>query len=151
MSKASVPKANVAVVRRVISEVINKGKLDLVDKLVAKNYVYREATAGTIKGREQYKQLVTLYRTAFPDLRMTIKDALVQGDKVVVRWVSSGTHKGELMGIAPTGRRVTVEGVLISRIVRGQLAVDYECYDALGMLQQIGAVPALGKAQATGA
>jgi steroid delta-isomerase-like uncharacterized protein len=86
-----------------------------------------------------------MYRNAFPDLKLTIDEQIAEGDTVVTRWTAEGTHRGELMGIAATGNRVSVQGVVISRISNGQLADDFETYDVHGMLRQLGVAKPLTK------
>jgi predicted ester cyclase len=87
------------------------------------------------------KQLVVgTFRGAFPDLKGTPEDQIAEGDKVVMRWTARGTHQGELQGIPPTGRRVTVTGIVISRAAEGKLVESWEVYDALGMMRQLGLV-----------
>ena len=140
--------ANKALVRRFYEEVLERGNLALVDELFASNYVYHEPAVGEVKGPEGIKQLAAMYRTAFPDLRMTIEDLVAEGDKVVSRWTGRGTHRGELMGVAPTGKEMTVTGVVISRIIGGKFVEDWENYDTLGMMQQLGALPAAAKTAA---
>lgn len=139
---------NKALVRRVIEEVVNRGNLELVYQLISPDYAYFEPTLGSMRGREGYKGIVATYRNAFPDLKLVIDEQIAEGEAVVTRWRGEGTHGGELMGIAPTGRRVSVQGVVISRIKNGQLVDDFECYDVLGMLRQLGVAPALAKAAA---
>ena len=84
---------------------------------------------------------------AFPDGRWTIEGQVAEGDKVATRWSFTGTHQGELMGVAPTGKRVTASGMVIDRIVEGKIVEEWEEWDALGMMQQMGATPPLGKAE----
>jgi steroid delta-isomerase-like uncharacterized protein len=138
---------NKELVRRCIEQAVNTGNLNVVDEALANDYVYREPTVGEKRGREGFKQLVTTYRTAFPDLRLTVEQQIAEGDLVVTRWTARGTHRGELFGTAPTNKQVTVQGILISRIVNGKIVEDVESYDALGMLRQIGSVQA-GRAAA---
>ena len=140
---------NKALVRRLIDEALNKGNLAVVDELVAPSYVYREPTAGEVRGPDGLKKMVTMYRNAFPDLRITIDDQIAEANRVVTRWTGRGTHKGELMGVAPSGQEVTVTGILITRLADGKIVEEWENYDALGMMRQIGAVKAaVGKATA---
>ena len=94
-----------------------------------------------IVGIEGLKQFVSMIRAGFPDLRVTLEDEIAEGEKVVTRWIAQGTHQGELMGIAPTGNRVTIRGITIHRIGEGKIVEEWENWDALGMMQQIGAVP----------
>jgi predicted ester cyclase len=89
-----------------------------------------------------------MYRNAFPDVQMHVEDQVAEGDMVVTRWIASGTHQGDLMGIAPTGNRVTVAGTSIERVVNGKIEETWDNYDALGMMQQIGAIPSPEEAQA---
>ena len=87
-------------------------------------------------------QVVGMIRGALPDLRRTIDDAISEGDRVVVRFTDRGTHRGELMGIPPTGRAVTVEGINIARVAEGRIQELWHIEDLLGLMQQLGAVPA---------
>src|SRR5439155_303645 len=94
------------------------------------------------RGPEGFKQVVTIYRTAFPDLHITIEDQVTEGDLVAGRFVARGTHHGELMGIPPPGKAVTVTGIDLSRYRAGKMVEYFEVFDALGMMQQLGVIPA---------
>jgi predicted ester cyclase len=85
-----------------------------------------------------------MYRTAFPDLQIPIEDVIAEGDRVVTRWTTRGTHQGELMGAAPTGNQLTVTGILIDRVSGGKIEEEWVDYDTLHLMQQIGAVPQPG-------
>ncbi len=135
---------NKALSRRLIEEVWNQGNLAVIDELTAPNYVDHDPT-GPIQGPEGMKQFVSMYLTAYPDTHFTIEDQIAEGDRVVTRWTARGTHKGPLMGIPPTGKQVTVAGISIDRVVNGKLVEDWSSYDALGMMQQLGVVPAPGQ------
>ena len=137
---------NKALVRRYFEEIWDKGNLDAADQLFATNFVrYGSAgTEGAVRGLEGFKQLVTLYRTAFPDLRVPIEDVVAEGDRVVARWTARGTHQGDLMGNAPSGNRVAVSGILIDRVSGGKIEEEWVDYDTLHLMQQIGAVPRPG-------
>jgi steroid delta-isomerase-like uncharacterized protein len=137
---------NKALVRRVIEELVNKGNFSLLDELVASDYTYYEPTVGEMRGRDGYKSLVSMYRSAFPDVTLSINEQIAEGDKVVTRWTARGTHQGELMGVPATGKQVTVQGVVISRIENGKLIEDFETYDVHGMMRQLGVSQAVGKA-----
>jgi predicted ester cyclase len=91
---------------------------------------------------------VTLYRTAFPDMRLTIEDIVAEGETVMARWSCRGTHKGDLSGIAPTGKPFTISGVTIVRLANGKMVEGWVNWDALGLMQQLGVVPELAKAKA---
>ena len=139
--------ANKALVRRGIEETVNKGNFSVVDEILSTDYVYRESTVGEKRGRAGFRELVTMYRNAFPDVKLTIDEQIAEGDKVVTRWNAIGTHRGELFGTAPTGKQVRVQGIIVSRIANGKIVEETEVYDALGMLRQLGAIPAdVGKA-----
>jgi predicted ester cyclase len=82
-----------------------------------------------------------MYQMAFPDVRMTVEDGFAEGDKVVVRWTGRGAHTGELMGIPPTGKQVTVTGIDVYRVAGGKLVERWGEFDQMGMMQQLGVVP----------
>ena len=94
-----------------------------------------------VRGIEGLKQFVSMIRSALPDLRITLEDDIAEGNKVVSRWGAQGTHQGELMGIAPTGNHVAITGITIHRIENGKIVEEWENWDALGLMQQIGAIP----------
>ena len=136
--------------RRFMDEVYNKGNLEFIDEVVASNYVVHDPNSpeGVSGGVEGAKQFVGMYRSAFPDIQMTVEDLIAEGDKVVTRWKARGTHQGELMGIPPSGNQVAVTGISIDRIEGGKFVESWSNYDTLGMMQQIGAVPSAEQAQA---
>jgi len=137
-------KENKAISRRVNEECFNQGNLAVADELLAADYVDHAAPPGLPAGVEGFKQLVAIYRTAFPDLHVTIEDQIAEGDKLATRFTASGAHQGELMGIAPTGKKVTVTGIAIERIVDNKIVEHWLVSDQLGMLQQLGVIPAQG-------
>lgn len=129
---------NKAICRRLVEDIVNRGNLKLADTLVGPGYVYHGPGGLELRGPEGYTQLVAMYRAAFPDLNMTIDELFADGDKVALRWTARGTHKGDLAGIAPTGRTVTVTGLIVSRFSGGQLVEDFESFDEVSMLRQLG-------------
>lgn len=140
---------NKALVRREAEEIFSKGNLDAAEELYAPDYVGHEPTTPEdIRGIEGARQFAAEFREAFPDLRITVEDQVAEGDRVATRFTSRGTHQGELEGIAPTGNRVEVTGLVISRIAGGKIAEDWTYYDALGLMQQIGVVPTPEHAEA---
>ena len=141
------PEENKAIASRGFEEVYNQGNLDLIDEIYAADYVGHIAGSPDIYGPEGLKQFVSMSRTAFPDVQLTIEDQIAEGDKVVTRWSSTGTHKGELMGIPLTGVQVTVTGIRISRITGGKILEDWTSWDTLGMLQQLGVIPPMGQGE----
>ena len=135
---------NKAKVRRIIEEVWNRGNLAILDELIAPNCVFHDPRS-TLHGPEGIKRYVMMYRIAFPDVHFTIDDLIAEGERVVIRWTVTGTHKGELQGIAPTGKHVTVTGMVMSRFAKGKVEEDWINFDALGLLQQLGVVPSPGQ------
>ena len=139
---------NKASSRRFLEEAANKGNLDLIDEIADANCVTHQAdgVGNDLRGREALKQLVKMYKVAFPDLRFTVEDQVAEGDKVVTRWSSEGTHKGELMGIPPTGKHAAhVTGISIDRYSGGKFVEGWTNWDTLGLMQKLGVIPALGQ------
>jgi predicted ester cyclase len=132
---------NKAIVRRIYDEVINGKNLEVIDELCSPDIIDHTAPPGTPKGIEGVKQSMGMFLTAFPDLHITIEDCIAEGDKVVTRYTFRGTHQGDLMGIAPTGKRVTVSGIAIDRVVDGKGLEHQEIFDQLAMMQQLGVIP----------
>jgi steroid delta-isomerase-like uncharacterized protein len=132
---------NRAVVRR-FAERLSRGDLGAVDEFVTDDVVYHDGPPGLAPGIEGYRQLIGGYLAAFPDLRLTPLDMVAEGDKVVVRFTVGGTHRGELMGLAPTGRTMEANGTTILRFRGGKVAEEWEVVDMLGMMGQLGASPA---------
>ncbi len=137
---------NKAIARRNFEEAWNKQNLAVVDELFATDYIGHFAIhSEPVSGIEAYKQFMSGYFVAFPDARFTIEDILAEGDRVVARWTVRGTHKGELSGIPPTGKQVTVTGMWILRVAGGKIAEQWGIFDALGLMQQLGVVPPPGE------
>ncbi len=135
---------NKAIVRRDFEEVWNQGNLVVADEIFDANYVAHGLGVELPPGPEGFKQFVSVYRSAFPDLHFTIEDQIAEGDRVVVRWTTRGTHKGELMGIPATGKPVVVTGIDIFHISSGKVVESWTNWDALGMMQQLGVIPPMG-------
>ena len=135
--------ANKVLLRRVIEELFNKHNVALIDELYP-DCIFRAPAVGELRG-EAYRQFLTSVLAAFPDGRWTVEDQVREGEKVVTRWSFTGNHRGELMGIAPTGKQVITSGVMIDRIVGGKIAEEWEEWDTLGMMQQLGAIPPSGR------
>ena len=137
-----------AIERRIADEVWTKGKLDLIEELIAPEFVGTSPTDGEFHGPDGFRQLVERYHSAFSGVEMRIERLVAEGDWVATNWTARGTHTGELMGIAPTSREATVTGMQFSRVRDGKLVESHGLFDALGMLQQLGAVPAGAPAHA---
>ncbi|MGB9941191.1 ester cyclase [Methanosarcina sp.] len=129
---------NKSVLRRFWEEVFNGKKLATIDELFAPDWVYHGAGGQEIHGPEELKQFLSIYFDAFPDFRADVEDLIAEGDRVASRATCYGTHQGELMGIAPTGRQVTVPVICISRLADNKIVEDFELVDIFGMLQQLG-------------
>jgi steroid delta-isomerase-like uncharacterized protein len=137
---------NKATSRRFYEELFNQGNLDAAEEIVTPDFVIHDPNIPEEpRGPEGLKRFVSMYRNAFPDLNFTIEDQIAEGEKVGTRWVAHGTHQGELMGLAPTGNRVTVRAFTLQRFSGGKIAEDWAHYDALGMMRQIGAIPEPGE------
>jgi steroid delta-isomerase-like uncharacterized protein len=138
---------NKATSRSFYEQVFNQGNLLAADELLSRGAVdHNPPGPGFAPGSEGVKQVVMMFRSAFPDLRLDIEDQIVEGDKVVSRITARGTHQGELLGVPPTGKMVTVGLVDILRLDGGKIVERWGQFDALGMLQQLGAVPQPGQA-----
>jgi steroid delta-isomerase-like uncharacterized protein len=136
-----------ALVRRFYEE-YNKGKaaaMAAMDERYATNIVVHSSTGEDIRGLKNIKQSESEVFSAFPDNHVTIDDMVVEGDKVVVRYTFTGTHKGEFGGIPPTNKKVKVWAIAIVRIAGGKFVEGWERMDTLGMMQQLGLVPTSGK------
>jgi predicted ester cyclase len=131
----------IAVSKRLITEVFNEGKLELIDELCTDGFVSHDPLAGD-QDREASKATIAQYRSAFPDLTFTIEDAFSAGDKVVLRWVGQGTFENELLGLQPTGERgEPVSGISIDRFEGGRVAESWAQWDTLQFMRDIGAIP----------
>jgi steroid delta-isomerase-like uncharacterized protein len=138
---------NKALARRWFEDLFNAGNLEVADEIIAPDHVNHDPTLPDIPtGPEGQKQVVNLYRSAFTNAHISVEDQLAEGDRVVTRWTGSGTHQGELMGVAPTGNQVRVTGITINRLSGGKIAESWTNYDALGMMRQLGAVSEPGQA-----
>ena len=134
--------ANQALIRRYF-EAGNGGDVTALDALLVDGYVTHTPVRGFAPDREGTKQSLVAVRAAFPDGRNRLEDVLAVGDRVVGRWSWRATHQGELLGIAPTGKQVTMNGITILRVAEGRIAEEWEHRDALGLLRQLGLYPAV--------
>jgi steroid delta-isomerase-like uncharacterized protein len=132
---------NKALCRRVV-DCINARQLDEGAALHAPFYVY-QGPGTEFRGPEGWRQLVTMYLNAFPDMVLQIDDVIAEGDKVALRFTAKGTHRGELAGISGTGRPVTVPCIAVMRFANGKIIEEYEVFDNLGLFQSIGRMSAL--------
>ncbi len=138
--------AHTALVRRFFEEY----SLDVIDELFVPEYTHHDPNLPPElqHGRDAYKRVVAMFLAAFPDLRTTVDDLIAEGDKVTARWTFRGTHQGAFMGMPPTGKQITGTGMSITRIADGKIAETWVTFDALGLMQQLGVVPAPGQSGA---
>jgi steroid delta-isomerase-like uncharacterized protein len=143
----STEEQNRQVTRRFIEEVWNKGNLDKLGEFISTNHTDHPVAGAPDfgQGPQAVGQVVSMYRTAYPDTKMAIDDQIAQGDQVATRWTATGTHQGELFGIPATGKHVKVTGIFIDRVVDGKIVESWGEFDALGMMQQLGAIPVPGR------
>jgi steroid delta-isomerase-like uncharacterized protein len=132
---------NKAIVRRVFDEIVSKGNLSVADELLAADYVNHDFPT-PMPGADGFKMVTTMFRAAFPDIVVKLADVLAEGDKVVTRGAFEGTHKGEFMGIPATGKRVSVKYLDVWRLENGKAKENWVQMDLLGLMQQLGVVPA---------
>jgi steroid delta-isomerase-like uncharacterized protein len=129
-----------------VEKVFNEGELELLDLLMAPDAINHDLEIfgpSAARGPESVRQFVRVFRSAFPDLRVTVIDQLGDGDRVATRWRMEGTQTNRLMGIEASHRRINIEGVRIDRIANGRIAETWNRWDTYDMLRQLGAAPPL--------
>jgi steroid delta-isomerase-like uncharacterized protein len=137
---------NKTLVRRLIEEPW-KGDMGVVDELIDHSYIGHDPSLPEpLRGPEGVKEFISTYREAYSDARITVDEQIAEGDKVLTRWTGRGKHDGDLMGISPTGKQVTVTGLTLSRLANGKVVEEYTNWDTFGMMQQLGVVPELAHA-----
>lgn len=128
--------------RRLIEEVWNRGNFAIVDEIIASDFLGHTAMpVEEAHGREGYKRFFAGLRSAFPDLQVAVEDQIAEGDRVATRWTARGTHRGEFLGIQPTGARGAIAGVTIDRIANGKVVECWISADYLGTMQSLGVLP----------
>src|SRR5260370_27482551 len=135
---------NKAVVRRLYEEVWNIRKSEVVSVVISPSHaLHAPNISGSSVGPEAYKRQILLFLAGYADVRLNIEDMIAEQDKVVACWTFSGTHRGDYMGIPATNKKVSVDGMTIHHVAGGKIMDSYSNWDALGMMQQLGVVPAL--------
>jgi steroid delta-isomerase-like uncharacterized protein len=132
---------NKKVIAAFVEDVINQGRLNRADHLVALDFVELDPLPGQQQGREGLKDVIRGMRAAFPDLHWVLDEVVAEGDKVVSRFTWTGTHRATFLGIPSTDRKVTVKGVVIDRLAEGKMADSRILMDSLGLMQQLGVLP----------
>jgi steroid delta-isomerase-like uncharacterized protein len=137
--------ANKDLVYRWFEQVWNQGRESAIDELFAASGIAHGIGQGeaTLHGPAEFKPFVRNLRGSLPDVRISVQDAISEGDKVTVRVLLEGTHSGPGLGVSPTGRKVRVAGIVLVRIANGQIVEGWNSWDQLGLLRQIGALPSL--------
>jgi steroid delta-isomerase-like uncharacterized protein len=128
---------NKAVVRRVIEDLFNTGDLNIADEIFASDYQDHTPSNPDLSGLENVKRWVNQWREAFPDTRNTVENRIAEGNDVAVRWLTHATHRGEFLGISPTGRQVEVAGYAIFRLEDGKVVESWDTYDVLSLQGQL--------------
>jgi steroid delta-isomerase-like uncharacterized protein len=137
--------ANKEILRRALDEFWNQRDVGAINELYSTDYLGHDPNGLHGATLEEFKQSAAGLFIAFPDFHLTIDDEVAEGDKVVKRWTVTGTHRGELMGIPPTEKNITITGVNFYRIADGKIVETWWSSDALGMLTQLGVIPPMGR------
>ncbi len=135
---------NKAIVRRYYEQLWNSWDMALADQVIAADITFRGSLGLSVQGIKSFKEYMAMVQGAFPDFHNAIEELIAEGDQVVARMTYSGSHRGELYGLAPTGKHVTYSGIAIFRIKGGKIATGWVIGDALGLMKQLGAVHAPG-------
>jgi len=127
---------------RILEEIFSQGNLSHIDELFAPDIVIHDPDK-ELRGMEQVKQGILRLREAFPDLYYTVEDIIAEGDKVVMRFIGQGTHRGEFRGVPPTDKEMTYTGIMILRFVESKVVDYWAVSDVLGIFRQLGVIPPL--------
>lgn len=125
---------------RIFNEVLNGRNLELLPQLCTQEYVYHGPGGLKLEGIDQLRGMIEGYFTAFPDMHMEVEQRVVEGNLISTRWRVTGTHDGPLDGIEPTGRKIDIGGQVIMRFEGTKVAEEWEFFDELAMLKQVGAI-----------
>ena len=134
----SIEEENKAAARRIIEEIVNKGNLAIADELIDNDYEFHSPTVPGVKGIDGYKQMMTIARQAFPDLHIEIDDIIAEVDRVAFSFTYTGTFKNEYRGITPTGKQLSIKGLIFMRFSDGKEVESVEFWDLLEFYQQLG-------------
>ncbi len=138
---------NKAIVRRYLEEFWGKGNQSVAGELLDKSILDHNPLPNQAQGIQGQRQALQLFHSAFKDLKLKVEYLIGEGDKVLDHWTLSGVHKGEFLGLKPTGKSFTITGTDLSRIENGKIAEVWHVEDVFGMLQQLGAIPASPEAR----
>lgn len=136
---------NKELVKRVLEESFSKGNVDILEEALADDFVAHAPSEpgheAETQDRERLAEEIERNREAFPDLTFTVEELIAEGNAVAVRWSARGTHEGDLMGMDPTGKEVTLKGMNFLHVENGKIAEDWVLWDSLGLMQQLGIGP----------
>lgn len=148
-AQTSFKEVNRALVSRYFNEVMNQGKLDVIDEIMASNFTFRIPTMPEpVRGLEAMQQFVLGLRNGFPDIKFTVEREIAEGDKVACRWTITGTHKGTFLGVPATGNLVKDQGIDIFRIADNKITDVWVNENDIGLMQQMGAIPSVATVKA---
>ncbi len=136
---------NKANARRFFEEVLGQGNWQVADDIISPDIVmHHPSSPEPIRGRQAFQGMLSAFRAGFPDMQMTVQDAVAEDDKVVVVWQMQGTHTADLFGIPPTGKAAKVRGMSLCRFENGKMVEDTVSEDTMGLMQQLGLAPTPG-------
>ena len=130
--------------QRFVQETLNQKNLDVLNEMVAEDFVEHVPFPGQGPGREGLRYAITTLLSAFPDMKWTVEEQIAEGEKVVSRFTMTGTHQGEFLGIAATGRPIQVWGMVLDVVREGKFAESRILLDMLGLMGQLGVIPSAG-------
>jgi steroid delta-isomerase-like uncharacterized protein len=133
---------NKAIIVRMLEQLFNEGRIDLVEEFFAEDYVEVIAGQPPATGYERLREAIGMVRNAFADFHLSIDEMVAEGDRVAIRWTTTGTHHGELLGIPASGKQIEHSGATFYRLANGRLVEIWFLADMLVLRQQIGVVPA---------
>jgi predicted ester cyclase len=137
------PVVNENLIRRYFDEVMNAGKLEVIDEIVDPGFSFHIPTlSAPVRGPDDFKQFVTVLRTAFPDLHFNVEKHIIEGAQAAARWTFSGTHRGPFLDAMPTGIRVTDQGVDLFLFLNARIVTIWVNENDFSLMQQIGLLPA---------
>jgi predicted ester cyclase len=132
---------NAAILRRFVDEILNQGDIDGAGRFMREDVVQHVLFPGQKPGLSGFQEMMREARIAFPDIRWSVEEQMTDGDRVLTRFEWTGTHRAPFLGIDPTGRKVTVWGMVIDRVVDGRIKETRFLMDTLGLMTQLGAIP----------
>lgn len=142
---------NKAIISRMTEEFYNEGNIESADHFFADTYMHHDPASPQVRDRNGLKEVVRAFRTGCPDLHITSDQLLAEGDMVTKRWTYHATHTGDLSGMPPTGKHITMSGLELFRLADGKIVEAWVAYDNLSLMQQLGVIPTPEQARQVGA